>query len=69
VVGVFQVLVSHLPLHWSIKLPMVLAGSFTVLFGSYQLLVRYTWLGAILNGRKFRGSPGLPAVSHPAQQP
>ena len=54
VVGAFQVLVAQLPLHWSIKLPMVLGASFAVLLGSYHLFVRYTWIGAILNGRKRR---------------
>jgi ABC-type multidrug transport system ATPase subunit len=63
VVGVFQVLVSPLPLHWSLKLPMVLAGSFAVLFGSYQFFVRYTWIGAILNGRKYRSAPAHPAAT------
>ncbi len=54
VVVAFQVLVGHLPWHWSVKLPIILAASFAVLFGSYHLLVRFTFIGAVLNGRRYR---------------
>ncbi len=36
------------------KFPLVLVASFTVLFVSYHFLVRYTFIGAVLNGRKQR---------------
>ena len=52
VVVAVQVLVGHLPWHWSVKLSIILAGSFAILFGSYHALVRYTFIGAVLNGRK-----------------
>ena len=54
VVAAFQVLVGHLPWHWSVKLPIILAASFAVLFGSYHLLVRFTFIGAVLNGHRYR---------------
>jgi ABC-type multidrug transport system ATPase subunit len=71
IVGAFQVLVSQLPLHWSIKLPMVLGASFAVLLGSYHLFVRYTWIGAILNGRKYppRRADALPSRDAPPSRP
>jgi peptidoglycan/LPS O-acetylase OafA/YrhL len=52
IVAAFQVLVGHLPWHWSVKLPLILVGSFAVLFASYHTLVRFTFVGAILNGRR-----------------
>ena len=56
IVAAFQVLVGHLPWHWSVKFPLILAGSFAVLFASYHLLVRFTFIGAILNGRDTIGA-------------
>ncbi len=53
VVAAFQILVSDLPLHWSVKLPMVLVPSMALLLLSYHFLVRPTWIGRVLNGRKY----------------
>jgi glucan biosynthesis protein C len=52
IVAAFQVLIGHLPWHWSVKLPLILVGSFAVLFASYHTLVRFTFVGVILNGRR-----------------
>jgi hypothetical protein len=38
--------------HWSIKLAIMLCGSMPILLLSYHYLVRFTWIGAILNGRR-----------------
>ena len=52
------------PLHWAIKFPLIVAITLTVLFVSYHYLVRPTFIGALLNGRKYpRGSR---AVEPPA---
>ena len=57
VVAAMQVLVGHLPWHWSVKFPLILVVSFAVLFLSYRTLVRPTFIGQMLNGRKYpRGS-------------
>jgi glucans biosynthesis protein C len=40
-------------LHWSIKLIVTVGGSITLLLLSYRYLVRSTWIGAILNGRRY----------------
>jgi ABC-type multidrug transport system ATPase subunit/peptidoglycan/LPS O-acetylase OafA/YrhL len=52
VVVSFQVLAGHLPWHWSVKFPLILAASLIVLFTSYRYLVRSTFLGQVLNGRR-----------------
>lgn len=59
VVVAFQVLVGHLPWHWSLKFPLVLVATFAILFVSYRYLVRSTFIGQVLNGRTYpRGSGG-----------
>jgi surface polysaccharide O-acyltransferase-like enzyme len=58
VVG-FQVAFRDVPLPALAKVPIVLALSAGVLLVSYDLLVRPTWIGALLNGRRY--TRGLPA--------
>jgi peptidoglycan/LPS O-acetylase OafA/YrhL len=53
VVAAFQVIVGHWPLHWTLKFPLVMAASLAVLFVSYHYLVRASFIGAILNGRRY----------------
>jgi ABC-type multidrug transport system ATPase subunit len=53
VVAAVQVWVGRWPLHWSVKFPFILVVSFAVLFASYHWLVRPTFIGALLNGRKY----------------
>jgi peptidoglycan/LPS O-acetylase OafA/YrhL len=51
--------------HWSIKLAIYVGGSMPILLGSYHYFVRFTWIGAMLNGRRHSRSqsaaPGDPA--------
>jgi ABC-type multidrug transport system ATPase subunit/peptidoglycan/LPS O-acetylase OafA/YrhL len=53
IVAAFQVLVGQWPWHWSIKFPLVLAASLSVLFVTYHYLVRSTFIGQVLNGRRY----------------
>jgi ABC-type multidrug transport system ATPase subunit/peptidoglycan/LPS O-acetylase OafA/YrhL len=52
VVVALQIVVARWPLHWSLKFPLILAVSLTVLLLSYHWLVRFTWLGKVLNGKR-----------------
>jgi ABC-type multidrug transport system ATPase subunit/peptidoglycan/LPS O-acetylase OafA/YrhL len=64
VVAAFQVWVGRWPLHWSVKYPLVLVASFAVLFTSYHFLVRPSFVGQLLNGKRVRrgtSSPDRPA--------
>lgn len=61
-----QVLVMDWPLHWGLKFPLVIAMTLVLTLTSYHYLVRRTFLGEILNGRK-RPS-GLEELA-PAQAP
>jgi ABC-type multidrug transport system ATPase subunit/peptidoglycan/LPS O-acetylase OafA/YrhL len=65
VVVSLQVLVGHLPWHWSVKFPLILIASFAVLFASYHYLVRPTVIGQTLNGRRY---PQSVASSTPASE-
>ncbi len=71
VVAVLAVWVGQWPLHWGIKYPFILVVSFAVLFLSYHYLVRPTFIGKVLNGRKHpRGRPPTsPSPSAPTPSP
>ncbi|MEZ0243941.1 MAG: hypothetical protein ACAH11_11235, partial [Sphingomonas sp.] len=52
VVMALQVWVFTLPLPAVAKWAIVTGGAFLILIASYHLLVRHSWLGRWLNGRK-----------------
>ena len=47
-----QIAVAELPLHWSVKLTAVCAGTVIIGLGLYEIGVRKNRLGRLLNGRK-----------------
>ena len=51
---VLQVAVSGLDWPWPIKFGTILLVSLPLMFASYQLLVRYSFIGTVLNGRRER---------------
>ena len=61
-----QVAVSQLGWPWWVKFPLILGVAFPLMFASYHLLVRYSFIGAILNGR--RESRSKSAAERPAMQ-
>jgi ABC-type multidrug transport system ATPase subunit/peptidoglycan/LPS O-acetylase OafA/YrhL len=52
VVASLQIVMAPWPLHWSIKFPLLLLTTLALLLPSYHWLVRFTWLGSVLNGRR-----------------
>jgi glucans biosynthesis protein C len=54
IVMALQVLVSPLDWPWPTKFATILLVAIPVMFVSYQLLVRYSVIGAALNGRRIR---------------
>jgi glucan biosynthesis protein C len=60
-----QVAVSRLDWSWPAKFAAILAVGFPVMFAGYQLLVRYSVIGAVLNGRRARKS-SLAATLNPS---
>jgi glucans biosynthesis protein C len=65
VVAALQVVVAPLELPGEVKLALILAVAFPVLFGSYQLFVRHSFIGRILNGPRPRRTR-VPGVAAPA---
>ena len=64
-VAALQVACSRWALHWSLKWAMILAVSLTVLLLSYQYLVRYSFIGRVLNGPRQRGQLRRETVHRP----
>ena len=51
---VLQAAMKDLPLHWAVKFPVQLIVALAFLFATYHWLVRFTFIGAVLNGVKHR---------------
>lgn len=54
VVGLAQAALYKLPLAAEVKFLLVLAAGLLIGLGSYQVMVRHTWIGALLHGRRPR---------------
>jgi peptidoglycan/LPS O-acetylase OafA/YrhL len=62
IVMVLQAWVSRFDWPWEGKFAVVLGVGFSLMFASYQLLVRHTFVGAILNGRRAPRAPRATAA-------
>ena len=72
IVMALQVWVAKWDLIWPVKFAIVLGIAFPLMFASYQLLVRHSVIGAVLNGRRAPRAPASRAKglsSAPATQP
>jgi peptidoglycan/LPS O-acetylase OafA/YrhL len=49
---VFQVLFANVAWPWFVKFPLMLAVAMALMLASYQLLVRDTFVGGVLNGKR-----------------
>jgi glucan biosynthesis protein C len=66
VVFALQLTVRSWPLHWSLKFPLVVLAAVALLLVSYHYLVRFTWLGKLLNGGKHERRAGRRQAALPA---
>jgi peptidoglycan/LPS O-acetylase OafA/YrhL len=54
--------------HWTVKLAICVGGSMPILLATYHYLVRFTWIGAVLNGRRQpRAERSPPPDAQPAR--
>jgi peptidoglycan/LPS O-acetylase OafA/YrhL len=66
-ISFFIALIRPFDWHWSLKLAIMIGGSMLLLLPSYHYFVRFTWIGAILNGRRHpRPAKSPPADTAPA---
>ena len=63
-VMLFQTLASRLEWPWFIELPLVIAATLLVAFSSYHWLVRFSFIGAALNGRRAQRAPQAATAQH-----
>jgi len=59
IVMALQVAVSSLDWPWPVKFATILLVAVPAMFVSYQLLVRYSFIGAVLNGRRIGKASGV----------
>jgi len=52
IVIALQTLLAPYPWPWFAKYPLILAVAFAIMLASYQLFVRYSFIGSILSGKK-----------------
>jgi hypothetical protein len=57
-----QTLVMYWPGSWVVKFPFILLVAFSLLLLSYRYFVRFTFVGAVLNGRRYRPSVAPPVA-------
>jgi glucans biosynthesis protein C len=57
-----QTLVGKLEWSWVLKFPLILFAAFAILFSSYQLLVRYSFIGVVLNGKRVKHQQNSRAI-------
>lgn len=52
IVLVLQAALAPYPLPWFAKYPLIISAAFVIMLASYQWFVRYSFIGAILNGKR-----------------
>jgi len=55
------------PIHWSVKFPLIVVLAFAILLAMYHFLVRSTFVGQFLNGRRY--PRGVVLTSAPSTPP
>ena len=66
IVMVLQAMVAKLDAPAEVKILIVLGVAFPLMFASYQLMVRRSFIGAILNGRRApKPTKAAPLAAHP----
>ena len=67
-VWLLQAWMLQWPLHWTVKFPLILAITLALLLASYHWMVRSTFVGVFLNGRRYPRDKA-PLISAPSTSP
>jgi hypothetical protein len=57
-----QVVMAGLPMHWTLKFPAILGITVALGLFTYKYLVRSTFVGALLNGRKYKRTKNVQEI-------
>ena len=69
IVWMLQAWMLPWPLHWTVKFPLALGLTMILLLASYHWLVRGTFIGVFLNGRRYPREKATAAISKPSMSP
>jgi peptidoglycan/LPS O-acetylase OafA/YrhL len=69
IVCLLQAWMLEWPWHWSVKFSLVIAITMALLLASYRWLVRSTFVGVFLNGRRYPGKMSPVPASAPSTSP
>lgn len=69
IVLALQVVSSQLAGAWWVKFPLIVGTGLLIMFASYHWLVRSTWIGEMLNGRKVPRKAAPPTAPMPQTAP
>jgi hypothetical protein len=69
IVWMLQAWMLPWPLHWTVKFPLTLGLTMILLLASYHWLVRGTFIGVFLNGRRYPREKATAAISKPSMSP
>jgi peptidoglycan/LPS O-acetylase OafA/YrhL len=69
IVWLLQAWMLRWPLHWTVKFPLTLAMTLLLLLASYHWLVRGTFVGVFLNGRRHPKKTASPSITTPSTSP
>jgi hypothetical protein len=63
-----QLWLAPIEMHWLLKYSVYMAITFAVMIPTYHYLVRSTWLGVLLNGRRYEFVPLFRRVKRPRRK-
>ena len=69
IVWLLQAWILRWPVHWTVKFPLTLVVTAVLLLASYHYLVRSTFIGVFLNGRRYPKREPTAATSTPSTSP
>jgi len=67
IILLLQIETAQWALSWMVKFPLILSITLTIGLGTYHSMVRYTVIGAILNGKRYRVKDKMAVTIQPIE--